>query len=271
MPLGRGELGYYFGSSERNIDFDVEQDARAPLLDRPRPRRVLGGFVGLGTWRLGVLHPDRYAALVPLINPSRLVEGGAGAPDAALPAAPAGNPLEYQLKVVHGRLDPLAGGFSGDQAGHARAVAVAGDEFRYDSLLVRGHEVVPGVTNCVFLRASRARAVDDPAHADVFGGAERCSAPTRNTRSATRAPLRLGIDRGSIFPPGLKGTVNADVLGAVPMAPATSTPTLVYGTGQPGQQERPAAASSPRCKRKMRGSWPVCRARRAHRSRSATP
>jgi pimeloyl-ACP methyl ester carboxylesterase len=153
-PLGRGGSCGYYGAAEQDV-LDVMADI-ATRFAIDEDRVVLTGISqgGFGTFRLGELYPDRFSALVPLVGQSALVPeiemmisgGEPFMPDALE------NLCNVPIRMVNGRLDPQKNAFAGNVPDlDALALQKLEYDFRYWQLLRRGHEVIPELTNGVFL------------------------------------------------------------------------------------------------------------------------
>jgi hypothetical protein len=172
MPLGRGEDGFYLGAGEQDV-LDVTDDAVARFGADP-DRVVVSGISmgGFGAYRLAILRPDRWSAMVALIGTSNSAQGYFGAvPPSALTQAfsprafPSGagemieNLANVPLRMVNGQVDPIVNNVF--TTWDTTMLTKLGYDYRYWVLMRRQHEVVPAITDCVFTEAlSHARALD---------------------------------------------------------------------------------------------------------------
>jgi pimeloyl-ACP methyl ester carboxylesterase len=165
-PLGRGGSCGYYGAAEQDV-LDVMADI-ATRFAIDEDRVVLTGISqgGFGTFRLGELYPDRFSALVPLVGQSALVPeiemmisgGEPFMPDALE------NLCNVPIRMVNGRLDPQKNAFAGNVPDlDALTLHRLEYDFRYWQLLRRGHEVIPELTNGVFLDLLQMRRERNPA------------------------------------------------------------------------------------------------------------
>jgi pimeloyl-ACP methyl ester carboxylesterase len=155
-PLGRGGSCGYFGAAEQDV-----VDVMADIGDRfaiDEDRVILTGISqgGFGTFRLGELYPDRFCSLIPLVGQSALlpeiemmISGGEPfMPDAIE------NLCNLPVRMINGRQDPLKNGVAGNIPDlDAFALRKLRYDFRYWQMLRRGHEVVPELSNAVYLDA----------------------------------------------------------------------------------------------------------------------
>jgi hypothetical protein len=145
--LGRGETLGYEGISE--IDVLEATDDAVERLDIDRDRVTLSGasMGGVGSYRLGVLYPDRWAATIPVI----------------------GTGVSYRDLFVNLRNVPVRqmnGAQDGGELGppseqDAATLDQLGYDHRYWLALDRGHEV-PGYYHCVFRTALEAERQRNP-------------------------------------------------------------------------------------------------------------
>ena len=165
-PLGRGGSCGYYGAAEQDVLDVIDDIASRFAIDEDRV--VLTGISqgGFGTFRLGELYPDRFSALVPLVGQSALVPeiemmisgGEPFMPDALE------NLRNVPIRMVNGRLDPQKNAFAGNVPDlDALALQKLEYDFRYWQLLRRGHEVIPELTNGVFLDVLQMRRDANPA------------------------------------------------------------------------------------------------------------
>jgi hypothetical protein len=146
--LGRGETLGYRGISELDV-LEATDDA-ADRLDVDRDRVTLSGasMGGVGSYRLGVLHPDRWAATIPVIG------SGADYRDLFV------NLRNVPVRQMNGAQD------GGELGPPSEEDAATLDELGYDHhywlALDRGHEV-PGYYACVFETALVAERRRNPA------------------------------------------------------------------------------------------------------------
>ena len=217
-PLGRGGSCGYFGPAEQDV-LDVMADV-ARRFEIDQDRVVLTGISqgGFGTFRLGELYPDRFSALIPLVGQSALVpeiemmiSGGAPFMPDALE-----NLRNLPVRMINGRLDPQKNSFAGNVPDlDALALQRLEYDFRYWQLLRRGHEVVPELTNGVFLEALSLRRDRDPARVvfSVEPFLDACDAQTglelRHDRAYWVSEMTV---RGTDFARGDKGTVDVTCL-----------------------------------------------------------
>ena len=192
-PLGRGGSCGYYGPAEQDV-LDVIDDVMARF-DVDEDRVVLTGISqgGFATFRIGELYPDRFSALVPLVGQSALVPeiemmisgGEPFMPDALE------NLGNVPIRMVNGRLDPQKNTFAGNVPDlDTLALHKLEYDFRYWQLLRRGHEVIPELTNGVFLEVLELPRDPNPAARRVLGGA----VPRRvRARHRARAPARLRL------------------------------------------------------------------------------
>jgi pimeloyl-ACP methyl ester carboxylesterase len=217
-PLGRGGSCGYFGAAEQDV-LDVMADVgRRFAIDDDRV--VLTGISqgGFGTFRLGELYPDCFSALIPLVGQSALVPqiemmisgGEPFMPDALE------NLCNLPVRMINGRLDPQKNSFAGNVPDlDALALQRLEYDFRYWQLLRRGHEVVPELTNGVFLEALALRRDRDPARVvfSVEPFLDACDAETGLELRHDRAYWVSGVTvRGTEFARGDKGTVDVTCL-----------------------------------------------------------
>jgi pimeloyl-ACP methyl ester carboxylesterase len=217
-PLGRGGSCGYFGPAEQDV-LDVMADVERRFAIDP-DRVVLTGISqgGFGTFRLGELYPDRFSALIPLVGQSALVPeiemmisgGEPFMPDALE------NLCNLPVRMINGRLDPQKNSFAGNVPDlDALGLQRLEYDFRYWQLLRRGHEVVPELTNGVFLEALAMRRDRDPAHVvfSVEPFLDVCDPVTGLELRHDRAYWVSGITvRGTSFARGDKGTVDVTCL-----------------------------------------------------------
>lgn len=158
MPLGRGEDSFYEREAEQDI-LDVTDDAMARF-DVDPDRVVLSGISmgGFGAFRLGILRPDRWSAIVPLIgtaDSAQMTFGAAARPEVFSPSGfPSGvgemmeNLLNVPVRMVNGQVDPIVNNAFVTQD-VARLTQLQYD-FKSWVLMRRQHEVVPSISDCVF-------------------------------------------------------------------------------------------------------------------------
>ena len=174
FPLGRGEDTFYFGPAEQDV-IDVTDDAIARYgIDQGRI--VLSGVSmgGFGTFRLGVRYPDRWSALVPFIGTGGSPQYEFGAvPRPVLDQvfSPTGFPTgnaellenlaDLPMRMINGQIDPLVNNVLVTQ--DVLRLDQLGYDYRSWVLLRRNHEVVPSLSNCVFLEALTHARDTDPA------------------------------------------------------------------------------------------------------------
>jgi pimeloyl-ACP methyl ester carboxylesterase len=213
-PLGRGGSCGYFGPAEQDV-LDVMADVTERFaIDEDRV--VLTGISqgGFGTFRLGELYPDRFSALIPLVGQSALVpeiemmiSGGAPFMPDALE-----NLHNLPVRMINGRLDPQKNAFAGNVPDlDALALQRLEYDFRYWQLLRRGHEVIPELTNGVFLEALSLRRERDPARVvfSVEPFLDVCDPQSGLELRHDRAYWVSGVTvRGTDFARGDKGTVD---------------------------------------------------------------
>jgi pimeloyl-ACP methyl ester carboxylesterase len=218
-PLGRGGSCGYFGAAEQDV-LDVMDDI-ASRYDIDHDRVVLTGISqgGFGTFRLGELYPDRFCALVPLVGQSALlpeiemmISGGEPfMPDAIE------NLCNLPVRMINGRLDPLKNGVAGNipdlDAFKLRELRY---DFRYWQMLRRGHEVVPELSNAVYLDALAHPRDPDPARV-VFSVEPFLTVTDERTGLALRHDSAYWVSgvvvRGDAFARGDKGTVDITTRG----------------------------------------------------------
>src|SRR5262249_40360070 len=111
-------------------------------------------------------YPDRFSALIPLVGQSALVPeiemmisgGEAFMPDALE------NLYNVPVRMINGRLDPQKNTIAGNVPDlDALALQKLEYDFRYWQLLRRGHEVIPELSNSVFLDALELKRDPNPA------------------------------------------------------------------------------------------------------------
>jgi pimeloyl-ACP methyl ester carboxylesterase len=213
-PLGRGGSCGYYGPAEQDV-LDVMADvAKRFAIDEDRV--VLTGISqgGFGTFRLGELYPDRFSGLVPLVGQSALVPeiemmisgGEPFMPDALE------NLHNVPIRMVNGRLDPQKNAFAGNVPDlDALALQRLEYDFRYWQLLRRGHEVIPELTNGVFLDLLQMHRDPNPARV-VFSVEPFLDVDDPVTGLRLRHDRAYWVSnvtvRGSDFTRGDKGTVD---------------------------------------------------------------
>lgn len=136
-PLARGEGLGYQGIAEQDV-LDVLADAEARLA--PDPDRIIltgASMGGIGAFRLGARHPDRWSAVAPIIG---------FAPDETEPLLE--NLTGVPIRQINGAVDPLI------DAAEAEATTDLLDELELDfrawMLDDRGHEAGGFVYDCVY-------------------------------------------------------------------------------------------------------------------------
>ncbi len=217
-PLGRGGSCGYFGAAEQDV-LDVMADIGERFaIDEDRV--VLTGISqgGFGTFRLGELYPDKFCALIPLVGQSALlpeiemmISGGEPFMPDALE-----NLCNLPVRMINGRQDPLKNGIAGNVPDlDAFALRKLRYDFRYWQMLRRGHEVVPELSNAVYLDALDHPRDPNPARVVL-------SVEPFLTVSDPRTGLELRHDsaywvsgvevRGDEFTRGVKGTVDVTTL-----------------------------------------------------------
>ena len=217
-PLGRGGSCGYYGAAEQDV-LDVMADiGERYAIDESRV--VLTGISqgGFGTFRLGELYPDKFSALIPLVGQSALlpdiemmISGGEPFMPDALE-----NLCNLPVRMINGRQDPLKNGIAGNVPDlDAFALRNLRYDFRYWQMLRRGHEVVPELSNAVYLDA-----LDHPRDANPARVV--LSVEPFLTASDPRTGLELRHDsaywvsdvavRGDGFARGDKGTVDVTSL-----------------------------------------------------------
>jgi pimeloyl-ACP methyl ester carboxylesterase len=217
-PLGRGGSCGYFGAAEQDV-LDVMNDiASRFVIDEDRV--VLTGISqgGFGTFRIGELYPDRFSALIPLVGQSALVPeiemmisgGEPFMPDALE------NLLNVPIRMINGRLDPQKNTIAGNVPDlDALALQRLEYDFRYWQLLRRGHEVIPELTNAVFLDALGFRRDANPARV-VFSVEPFLDASDEVTGLELRHDRAYWVSgltaRGETFARGDKATVDVTSL-----------------------------------------------------------
>jgi pimeloyl-ACP methyl ester carboxylesterase len=155
-PLGRGGSCGFYGPAEQDV-LDVMADI-ASRFDIDEHRVILTGISqgGFGTFRIGELYPDRFSVLVPLVGQSALVPeiemmisgGEPFMPDALE------NLYNLPVRMINGRLDPQKNTIAGNVPDlDALALQRLEYDFRYWQMLRRGHEVIPEISNGVYLEA----------------------------------------------------------------------------------------------------------------------
>jgi len=173
---------------------------------------------GFATFRLGELYPDRFCALIPLVGQSALlpeiemmISGGEPFMPDALE-----NLCNLPVRMINGRQDPLKNGVAGNVPDlDAFALRKLRYDFRYWQMLRRGHEVVPELSNAVYLDALEHPRDLNPARVVL-------SVEPFLTVSEPRTGLELRHDsaywvsgvevRGGTFAHGDKGTVDVTSL-----------------------------------------------------------
>ncbi|HXY93039.1 MAG TPA: hypothetical protein VEP49_11220 [Acidimicrobiia bacterium] len=217
-PLGRGGSCGFSGAAEQDV-LDVMADVTARF-EVDVDRVILTGISqgGFGTFRLGELYPDRFSALVPLVGQSALVPeiemmisgGEPFMPDALE------NLCNLPVRMVNGRLDPQKNTIAGNVPDlDALALQRLQYDFRYWQLLRRGHEVVPEITNGVFLDALAWKRDRDPARVvfSVEPFLDVCDPETGLELRHDAAYWVSGLTvRGHDFERGDKGTVDVTSL-----------------------------------------------------------
>ena len=216
-PLGRGGSCGYFGAAEQDV-LDVMADI-GERFEIDEDRVILTGISqgGFGTFRLGELYPDRFCALIPLVGQSALLPEIEMMISGGEPFMPdtIENLCNLPVRMINGRQDPLKNVIAGNVPDlDAFALRKLRYDFRYWQMLRRGHEVVPELSNAVFLDALEHRATN-PARV-VF------SVEPFLTASDPRTGLELRHDsaywvsgvtvRGDTFARGDKGTVDVTSL-----------------------------------------------------------
>jgi len=198
---------------------DVMADVMARF-DIDEDRVVLTGISqgGFATFRIGELYPDRFSALVPLVGQSALVPeiemmisgGEPFMPDALE------NLCNVPIRMVNGRLDPQKNAFAGNVPDlDALALHKLEYDFRYWQLLRRGHEVIPELTNGVFLEVLDLPRDPNPARVvfSVEPFLDACEPETGLELRHDSAYWVSGLSvRGDRFERGDKGTIDATTL-----------------------------------------------------------
>jgi dienelactone hydrolase len=163
MPLGRGEAGWYEAESEKDV-FEVWRDvAQHYNIDRERVSIAGMSMGGFGTWRLGHLYPDQFAAAIswsgPMtpysiaFSPAPVMYPQQNPPACDRDAAGCGytltdlfgNASNVPYLVVQGGADELVPSISIETA--MGSFAKAGGPYRYVFYPTRRHETsYPGST-----------------------------------------------------------------------------------------------------------------------------
>jgi predicted esterase len=161
MPLARGDGFYYAGIGEQDV-YDVEADARRRWrIDNDRVYLSGISMGGMGTFRLAQLRPDHWAGVAPIINMSSMpLPEEQGAAEHRLLPAELENLTNIPVRMVNGRLDPLAN-VNPDK--DVAELTARGIDFRYVDLIKRQHEVVAPMQACVLADAMAHRRVRNPA------------------------------------------------------------------------------------------------------------
>ncbi len=217
-PLGRGGSCGYYGAAEQDV-LDVMDDI-GERVEIDDSRVVLTGISqgGFGTFRLGELYPDKFCALIPLVGQSALlpeiemmISGGEPFMPDALE-----NLCNVPVRMINGRQDPLKNGVAGNIPDlDAFALRRLAYDFRYWQMLRRGHEVVPELSNAIYLDALEHPRDPNPARVVL-------SVEPFLTASDARTGLELRHDaaywvsgvgvRGGSSVRGDKGTVDVTTL-----------------------------------------------------------
>ena len=247
-PLGRGGSCGYYGPAEQDV-LDVMDDIKARF-EIDEDRVILTGISqgGFATFRIGELYPDRFSALVPLVGQSALVPeiemmisgGEPFMPDALE------NLCNIPIRMVNGRLDPQKNAFAGNVPDlDALALQRLEYDFRYWQLLRRGHEVIPEITNGVFLEVLDLPRDPNPARV-VFSVEPFLDACEPDTKLELRHDAAYWVSqvtvRGDNFERGDKGTVDATTLARADRVRVPRPYAIVSGNTQ---QPRDLAGPNP--------------------------
>ena len=217
-PLGRGGSCGYYGPAEQDV-LDVMDDITARF-EIDEDRVILTGISqgGFATFRIGELYPDRFSALIPLVGQSALVPEIEMMISGGEPFMPdtLENLCNVPIRMINGRLDPQKNAFAGNVPDlDALALQKLEYEFRYWQLLRRGHEVIPELTNGVFLEVLDLPRDSNPARVvfSVEPFLDACEPDTKLELRHDSAYWVSGVTvRGDNFQRGDKGTVDATTL-----------------------------------------------------------
>ena len=278
-PLGRGGSCGYYGPAEQDV-LDVMDDI-AQRFEIDDDRVVLTGISqgGFATFRLGELYPDRFSALVPLVGQSALVPEIEMMISGGEPFMPdtLENLCNIPIRMVNGRLDPLKNSVAGNVPDlDALALHKLEYDFRYWQLLRRGHEVIPELTNGVFLDVLERPRDPNPARV-VFSVEPFLDACEPDTGLELRHDAAYWVSgsrvRGDTFVRGDKGTVDVTTLARRrPRAGAASVRDRRAATTRTSRARphgpEPAGA---RLRRVGRAGRSRSRPGRRSRSRTASP
>jgi hypothetical protein len=133
--LGRGETLGYAGISEIDVLEATDDAMRRFDIDPNRVTLEGASMGGIGSYRLGTLYPDRWAAIIPVIGT------GVSYRDLFV------NLRNVPVRQMNGRIDNGELGPPSEQ--DAATLDTLGYDHRYFLANDRGHEV-PGFYNCVF-------------------------------------------------------------------------------------------------------------------------
>lgn len=164
-PLGRGQSGYYQGAAALDV-FEVLDDAKAAFpIDDSRVFNSGSSMGGIGTYTLGMLRPDLFAAAIPISGP------GSGQRDFVypVPAEPVlgpgrdvvqiyrlgsfgretlDNALNLPFRIFQGAVDNISSSTFAE--GDVDRWEELGYDYQYALFLTRGHEVVPAYINALY-------------------------------------------------------------------------------------------------------------------------
>lgn len=257
MPLGRGEQSFFLGAGEQDV-LDVADDARARYGADP-DRVVLSGVSmgGFGAFRLGIVRPDRWSAIVPLIGTARSAQALMYplAPAADLNASfspsafPSGagemmeNLLNVPVRMVNGQVDPIVNDAFAAQ--DAAWLTQLGYDHKAWVLHRRQHEIVPAITNCVLEEAIAMRRAAAPGRIvfsvepDTFVHDEATGLDLKHDRAYWVSDIRLRAR-------ATKGTVVAEsMMARAHVMPATPFAAIAPAGGMDLCENEDASATDP--------------------------
>jgi pimeloyl-ACP methyl ester carboxylesterase len=100
-PLARGPAGYYSDISERDV-LDVMEDVQAAYsIDADRVISAGYSMGGYGAFRIGMLHPDKFAGVIAWVAGSGDASNTDVQSGTLLPAGAVGNVIDYTRSLLH--------------------------------------------------------------------------------------------------------------------------------------------------------------------------